>query len=101
MHILVTGGSGFIGSHTCLNLLEKGYFLTILDSNVNSSSRSILRLAKILNKKNNLSKNFIFEKGDIRDEEFLKKIFINASKQNKKIEAVIHFWFKRQLRISY
>lgn len=91
MHILVTGGSGFIGSHTCLNLLEKGYFLTILDSNVNSSSRSILRLAKILNKKNNLSKNFIFEKGDIRDEEFLKKIFINASKQNKKIEAVIHF----------
>ena len=91
MNILVTGGSGFIGSHTCLNLLEKGYFLTILDSNINSSYKSILRFSKILKGGKDLFKNFIFEKGDIRDELFLKNVFTNATKQNKKIDAVIHF----------
>ena len=45
-NILVTGGSGFIGSHTCLALLEKGYNLLVIDSLVNSSSNVIKKLKK-------------------------------------------------------
>ena len=47
--VLVTGGSGFIGSHTSLVLLEKNYNLVIIDSFINSSSESIKRIAKITN----------------------------------------------------
>ena len=47
--ILVTGGAGFIGSHTCLLLLEKGYEIVILDSLVNSSRLAIERIKKIVN----------------------------------------------------
>ena len=47
--ILVTGGAGFIGSHTCLNLLNKGYELLVIDSLVNSSSES-LTMVKNLHK---------------------------------------------------
>ena len=50
-HILVTGGAGFIGSHTCINLLEQGYELTVIDSNINSSSLSLERIKKIFKKK--------------------------------------------------
>ena len=46
--ILVTGGTGFIGSHTCFTLLEKGYHLVVLDSYVNSSPIVIERLEKLL-----------------------------------------------------
>ena len=45
--ILVTGGSGFIGSHTCLALLEKNYNLWVIDSFVNSSPESLRRVEKI------------------------------------------------------
>ena len=50
-NILVTGGAGFIGSHTCINLLEQGYELTVIDSNINSSSLSLERIKEILKKK--------------------------------------------------
>ena len=49
--ILVTGGGGFIGSHTCLLLLEKGYVVFIIDSFINSSHKSIERIKTILEKK--------------------------------------------------
>ena len=49
--ILVTGGSGFIGSHTCLLLLEKGHELFIVDSYINSSKLAIENICKILEKK--------------------------------------------------
>ena len=49
--ILVTGGSGFIGSHTCLLLLEKGFEIFVIDSFVNSSPKSIDRLSLILKEK--------------------------------------------------
>ena len=42
--IFVTGGAGFIGSHTCLSLLEKGYVVFILDSFINSSEKSISKI---------------------------------------------------------
>ena len=49
MNLLVTGGAGFIGSHTSILLLEKGYNLVIVDSFENSSEKVFKRLGKILN----------------------------------------------------
>ena len=53
MRILVPGGAGFIGSHTCLALLEKGYEITVIDSYINSSRQSLENVLKILKKKYN------------------------------------------------
>ena len=47
MRILVTGGAGFIGSHTCLLLLEKGYEVVVIDSFVNSNKKSLERICLI------------------------------------------------------
>ena len=90
--ILVTGGAGYIGSHTCLDLLEKGYSLIVIDSNINSSKRS---LKQIINIGNLLGQDFkeriFFIKGDIRNEKLLNDIFIKAENSNKKVYSVIHF----------
>ena len=64
--ILVTGGCGYIGSHTVLSLLEKGLDVYIIDSNYNSSPLVINRLRDILKKKLQLSNNLYFIKGDVR-----------------------------------
>ncbi len=90
--ILLTGGTGFVGSHTCLSLLEQQYEVLILDSCINSSAKSLDGIRKILSSKylsDEISIKFI--KGDIRDENLLKDIFENAFKSNKPIEGVIHF----------
>lgn len=91
-NILVTGGCGFIGSHTTQVLLENNFNVIILDSLYASSSRVIDNLKKIglINKKN-YSKNLTFFKGDIRDESFLEKIFFKAKNANKPINSVFHF----------
>lgn len=90
--ILVTGGCGFIGSHTSLLLLEKGYELIILDSNINSSSEVIKKILHILKTKNiDGSSKLNFYKGDVRDKIILEKIFLDAIKIGKKIDGVIHF----------
>ena len=89
---LITGGCGFIGSHTCLSLLKRGYNLTIIDSNINSSVNVLERIYKIGQTENNHYINQItFIKGDIRNYELLKKIFIDAIHKKKPISAVIHF----------
>ena len=49
--ILVTGGTGFIGSHTNITLLENGYYVIVIDSNINSSKKSIKRISQITKKK--------------------------------------------------
>ena len=90
-NILITGGTGFIGSHTCLSLLEKGYKLTLIDSNINSSSKSFEKIKEILKNKRIKKYSLSFEKGDIRDKAFLKKVFLNAEKDKIPINAVIHF----------
>ena len=88
MHnILVTGGCGFIGSHTCLELLEHNYEITVIDSMVNSSPISLERVKKLTSKKDNLS---IF-KGDLRDKDFIEDVFSKARRDDKPISAVIHF----------
>ena len=85
--ILVTGGCGFIGSHTCLSLLEKGYHLIVVDSCVNSSEQ-VLRKLQNLSIINCTIKYF---KGDLRDISFLRRVFEEAKKCNKPISSVIHF----------
>ncbi len=90
--ILVTGGSGFIGSHTCLLLLEKGYIVFILDSFVNSSKKSIENISLILYEKGiDISEKVYLIKGDLRNIEDIEKVFQMSVTLNKKIESVIHF----------
>ena len=80
MAILVTGGAGYIGSHTTVELLAAGYEVIILDDFSNSSPKVLDRLKTIT------GKNIAFYEGSILDKPFLNKIF----KENN-IEAVIHF----------
>ncbi len=90
--ILVTGGCGFIGSHTSLLLLEEGYELVILDSNINSSNNVIEKILHLLSRKNIDAKSKLeFYKGDVRDKLILEKIFSDTLKKGKKIDGVIHF----------
>jgi poly-gamma-glutamate capsule biosynthesis protein CapA/YwtB (metallophosphatase superfamily) len=63
--IFITGGAGYIGTHTCIELLENGYDLVVYDNLSNSSKEAIKRVEKITNKKIN------FIEGDIRDKEKL------------------------------
>ncbi len=86
--ILITGGCGFIGSHTSLILIQKGYEIVIIDSNIRSSEQVIQNIYKAMKKSNikDLSR-LKFYKGDLRDHKFLEKVFINS----QKIDAVIHF----------
>ena len=92
MKILVTGGAGFIGSHTCLLLLEKGYEVVVIDSYVNSKKKAIQRVIDIL-KSNNKINDFNIKafNGDIRDENILEKIFSESQQIGKPFDAVIHF----------
>ncbi len=80
MAILVTGGAGFIGSHTAVELLNAGYEIVVVDNFYNSSPKSIDRIKELT------GKDFKTYECDIRDSEGMDKIF----KENK-IEAVIHF----------
>ena len=84
--LLITGGCGFIGSHTCLEFLNKGYELYVLDSNINSFPDIIDRVKTISN-----NNNLHFYKGDIRDRNILNKIFFDSKKTGLGIVGVIHF----------
>ena len=88
--ILATGGTGYIGSHTCLELLKKGYKVIILDSLVNSSEKVISKINFLLNDKN-LNNNLTFIKGDISDEKLLDHIFKLAKEKYEPISCVMHF----------
>ena len=90
--ILVTGGSGFIGSHTCLVLLQKGYEIIVLDSCVNSSPKSLDKVLEILKELGcNSEKKLTFIKGDIRNINTIEKIFKDSQLAKKPIYGVIHF----------
>lgn len=80
MSILITGGAGYIGSHTLVALSEAGYDFVVYDNLSNSLKESIKRVEKIINK------SISFEEGDIRDKELLKKVF-----KKYEINSVIHF----------
>ena len=89
--ILATGGLGFIGSHICLEILESGLDVLVVDSLINSSLDVIKRIEKILSTKNKskVGKLF-FRKGDIRNYEFLNNIFKEFLVLKKPINSVIH-----------
>tara|TARA_B100001093_G_C26823571_1_gene1013000 strand:- start:1156 stop:2208 length:1053 start_codon:yes stop_codon:yes gene_type:complete len=89
--ILITGGTGFIGSHTCLSLLENNFKIVVVDSNVNSSKLSLQRIKKILEQKKFSIEDILFIKGDIRDEKFIKNVFIETLKKGFQIDGVVHF----------
>jgi UDP-glucose 4-epimerase len=78
--ILVTGGAGYIGSHTCVELLNEGHDLVVVDNLVNSSVESLKRVRDIT------GRDFEFVKLDVCDKNALNEVF-----DNYKIDAVIHF----------
>ena len=80
MNILVTGGAGYIGSHTCVELLNSGYDVTVIDNLCNANPKSLKRVEAITGRK------VKFYEGDVRDEALLRKIFAE-----NEISAVIHF----------
>ena len=80
MSILVTGGAGFIGSHTCVELLNAGYEIVVIDNLYNANKKSIERIKQIT------KKEFSFYKADISDRVKMNEIFSNES-----IECVLHF----------
>lgn len=80
MRILVTGGAGFIGSHTCVELLNAGYQVVVVDNLSNSSEKSLERVKEIT------GKDLTFYKADILDKAALDAIF-----DKEEIDAVIHF----------
>ena len=89
MRVLLTGGSGFIGSHIALLLLEKGFDVLILDSFINSSSNVINRIKTYLESKD-IKYSLETINGDVRDKKLLDSIFIHSIKENKPIDTVIH-----------
>jgi len=78
--ILVTGGAGYIGSHTLIELSSAGYDFIVYDNLCNSSSESLKRVSKIIDK------DIAFQEGDIRDKTTLQKVF-----EKYDIDSVIHF----------
>ena len=80
MKILVTGGTGYIGSHTCIELIKSGYEVIVVDSLCNSSLESLKRVEKLANS------NIPFHKVDVRDKVALTRVF-----EQYPIDGVIHF----------
>ena len=78
--ILVTGGAGYIGSHTCVELLNAGHEVIVLDNLCNSAAESLNRVQQLTRK------SLTFVEGDIRDGQLLDQVF-----QQNSIDAVIHF----------
>jgi len=78
--VLVTGGAGYIGSHTCIVLLQAGHEVIVLDNLSNSSEEALHRVQQLT------QKSLVFIQGDIRDHQVLDQIF-----DEYKIDAVIHF----------
>ena len=80
MSILVTGGAGFIGSHTCVELLNAGYEVVVVDNLYNASEKALERVEQITGKK------VTFYEADILDRDALNAIF-----DKEQVESVIHF----------
>tara|TARA_B100000886_G_scaffold54682_1_gene33558 strand:+ start:23847 stop:24905 length:1059 start_codon:yes stop_codon:yes gene_type:complete len=89
--VLVTGGTGYIGSHTCLYLIEKGYSVIVIDSLVNSSLNSLERIRTILKNNHRNLTSLKFHEGSLNNKEFIDKVFKQALSLGNKIDAVIHF----------
>ena len=80
MNVLVTGGAGYIGSHTCVELLNEGYGVIVIDNLCNANPKSLERVKELT------GKELTFYEGDVRDEALLRRIFAEHD-----ISCVIHF----------
>lgn len=80
MRILVTGGAGYIGSHTCVELLNAGHEVVVVDNLCNASEKSLQRVQELT------GKPLVFYRADLRDREALEQIFSEET-----VDAVIHF----------
>ena len=80
MRILTTGGAGYIGSHTCLELLQEGYDVTVVDNLSNANEESLKRVQQIS------GHSLPFYKVDLLDKAALTSVF-----RNQEIDAVVHF----------
>ena len=81
MHVLVTGGAGYIGSHTCLHLLQSGMDVTVIDNFCNSSPEALNRVQALS------GRSLHVVQGDVRDAALLDQVF----QSGQTIDAVIHF----------
>jgi UDP-glucose 4-epimerase len=82
MHILVTGGAGYIGSHTCVELLQAGHQVTVVDNLINAKEESLLRVRELT------GKNLEFYQVDLLDKDGLMAVFTSCGRT---FNAVIHF----------
>lgn len=82
MHVLVTGGAGYIGSHTCLELLEAGHTVTVVDNLSNSKEESLKRVAELT------GKSVTFQHVDLLDKAALQRVFAGSETP---FDTVIHF----------
>ena len=80
MKVLVTGGAGYIGSHTCVELLNAGHEVVIVDNFVNSKPEALDHIRQIT------GKDFAFVEADLRDRAALDRAF-----EDHRVDAVIHF----------
>ena len=80
MKILVTGGAGYIGTHTCIELIKSGYKVVVVDNLCNSSSESLKRVESLTNS------DIPFHKVDVRNKAALTRVF-----QQYSSDGVIHF----------
>ena len=82
--LLITGGAGFIGSHTCVVLMKAGHELVVFDSFANSSPIALDRVTELAGRPLQLVE------GDVRDAAMLDRLFTDAHASGQPIEAVIH-----------
>ena len=99
-NILITGGLGYIGSHTSILLIENGYNLYIIDSLYNSELKTLNSIKEIVGKEF-INKNIVFFNGDIRDFKFLDYVFRTAKNNGHKIDVVIHFAGLKSVKESF
>ena len=90
--VLVTGGCGYIGSHTAICLIKNGFKVVLIDSFINSFKSSYIKILKLIEKDYVERKNNIkLIEGDLRDEKLLTKIFLDQKKSGNEITSVVHF----------
>ena len=89
--VLITGGAGYLGTHTCLSLLKKGFELVVIDSYINSSPNSLLKLKDFFKEEKFLFDKLHIYEGDLRDREFICEVFKKNHNGECSFDGVIHF----------
>ena len=90
--ILATGGLGFVGSHSCIQLINNGFDVCIVDSLINSSQKNLSNIKRILEINQSIHKGKLyFKKADVSNRDLMDNIFKEFRDINKPIFAVLHF----------